>query len=106
MRNKFILLVTLVPLIFSCNTQSQFHETKRDNPKFIPNKVFIGNEDLASPKFSALKERYQLDTIFHGETNELKRILLLRNWIRMHITINDAGPHPVTVPAKAYWTMH
>jgi hypothetical protein len=46
-------------------------------------------EDLSSPKFKALKERYQLDTIFHGETDEFKRILLLRDWIRSVISIND-----------------
>ena len=55
---------------------------------------FAGYENLSSPKFKALKEKYQLDTIFHGETNDLKRILLLRNWIRQIIPINDPGPHP------------
>lgn len=39
--------------------------------------------------------RYQTDTIFHGETDEFKRILLLRNWIRSKVPINDFGdPYP------------
>jgi hypothetical protein len=93
MKCKFFLITTLVLLIFSC-TQKPFHEVKVDDPEFVPNTAFVGSEDLTSPKFQALKDKYQLDTIFHGETNELKRILLLRNWIRMHININDSGPYP------------
>lgn len=39
--------------------------------------------------------KYQTDTIFHGETDEFKRILLLRNWIRSKVPINDFGdPYP------------
>ena len=70
------------------------HRTAAGNPAFIPNTVFVSHEDLASPKFAALKEKYQLDTIFHGETDEFKRILLLRNWIRSKIRIDDIGPYP------------
>jgi hypothetical protein len=36
-----------------------------------------------------------LDTIFHGETDEFKRVLLLRHWIKSVIAINDFGdPYP------------
>ncbi|MBS1608680.1 MAG: transglutaminase domain-containing protein [Bacteroidetes bacterium] len=80
-------------LFYSCTTKT-FHEVKVDNPQYFPNTAFQSYEDLSSPKFKALKEKYQLDTIFHGETDELKRILLLRNWIRKTISINDPGPHP------------
>ena len=79
-------------LILSCNTR-KFHEVKVDNPEFIPDTAFIGYEDLSSPKFKALKEKYQLDTIFHGETDELKRILLMRDWINKHIKIDNYGPY-------------
>jgi hypothetical protein len=92
--NKFILLAAPVLLILSCNTKKPFHETKTKNPDFYANTAFKSYEDLSSPKFKALKEKYQLDTIFHGETDELKRILLLRDWIRKIIPINDPGPHP------------
>lgn len=94
MNNKVILLVATWFLILSCNTKKPFHEVKVDNPVFYANTAFKSNEDLTSPRFKALKEKYQLDTIFHGETDELKRILLLRNWIRSVIKINDPGPHP------------
>jgi calcineurin-like phosphoesterase family protein len=86
-------LIALVSLVIGCKTPP-FHEVKVDNPVFIPDTAFLSFEDLGSPKFAALKEKYQLDTVFHGEQNELKRILLLRNWIRSHISINDPGPHP------------
>ena len=94
MKRKFILLVATAIMIVSCDTNKSFHVVKVDNPEFVANTNFKLYEDLSSQKFAALKEKYQLDTIFHGETDELKRILLLRNWIRSVISINDPGPHP------------
>jgi len=94
MKSKFSLSAVSVLLVLSCNTNKPFHEVKTDNPDFYANTAFKSYEDLSSPRFNALKEKYQLDTIFHGETDELKRILLLRNWIRSVIKINDPGPHP------------
>ena len=80
--NKFILLAAPVLLILSCNTKKPYRDVKTDNPDYYANTAFKSFEDISSPRFKALKEKYQLDTIFHGETDELKRILLLRNWIR------------------------
>ena len=93
MKLKYIQIMTAALLTVSCTAQN-FREVKLDNPPFYPNTIFAGYEDLTISKFNALKDKYQLDTIFHGETNELKRRLLLRNWIRTHIPINDPGPHP------------
>src|SRR5690349_17396042 len=62
------------------------------NPVFRRNTAFEMNEDLTSPKFQALREKYQLDTIFHGEQDEFKRQLMLRNWIRTVIHISDFEP--------------
>ena len=88
------LLLGSVVFLFSCKSKP-FHEVKVDNPEFFAaDPAFVAFEDLSSPKFNALKEKYQLDTIFHGEKEEFKRILLLRNWIRSNIPINDPGPHP------------
>ncbi len=94
MKSKLILLALTWYVITSCDTRSTFHQVKADNIEFIPNTVFKSFEDLSNPKFTALKEKYQLDTIFHGEADEFKRILLLRNWIRSVMKINDPGPHP------------
>ena len=62
---------------------------KVDNIDFIQNTVFVSGEDLSSPKFRALRDKYQLDTIYHGEHDEFQRILLLRNWIRSKIKVSD-----------------
>ncbi len=88
MKAKFITCLLIIMTHFSCREKS-FQQLNTDNADFIPNTVFFSNEDLSSPKFRAFKEKYQLDTIFHGEQNEFKRILLLRNWIRERIRISD-----------------
>lgn len=78
----------------SCNSSS-YYQVKVDNPEYRPNLEFRSFEDLTSPKFDHLIRKYQLDTIFHGETDEFKRILLLRHWIKTVIAINDHGdPYP------------
>jgi hypothetical protein len=71
-----------------------YYQAEVNNPVLKPNLVFQGYEDLNSPKFNHLKDKYQLDTIFHGETDEFKRILLLRHWIKTIVAINDSGPYP------------
>lgn len=81
-------------MIVGCDNNKTFVEVKANNPAFNPNTAFESYENLTNPKFAALKAKYQTDTIFHGETDELKRILLLRNWIRSVVPINDPGPHP------------
>jgi len=81
MRTKFLIPLLIVVINFFCREKS-FYEVKVSNSNFIPNTVFVSSEDLSSPKFRELKDKYQLDTVFHGEQDELKRILLLRNWIK------------------------
>ncbi|RLD36693.1 MAG: hypothetical protein DRI73_00180 [Bacteroidetes bacterium] len=94
MKRNLIYLIVLSILILSCNNR-QYYIENVDNPQFIENKVFLSFEDLTSPKFEALKEKYQLDTIFHGEKDEFKRILLLRQWIKSVIPIDNVGdPYP------------
>ena len=93
MKVKFLFLAIII-LFVNCSTRSYYCE-KVDNPVFKPNEVFKSYEDLSSPKFSHLITKYRLDTIFHGETDEFKRILLLRHWIKSVISINDFGdPYP------------
>ncbi len=94
MKNNLILIITIGFFLLTCNTR-QYHRVEVANPRFIPNTLFISSEDLTSPKFQHLITKYQLDTIFHGETNEFKRILLLRHWIKTVIKIDDFGdPYP------------
>lgn len=94
MRLKLLIAWIVYLLASGCRNNKPFQVVHSDNPAFISNTVFISSENLSDPKFAALKKKYQLDTIFHGETDELKRILLLRDWIHQHIKINDIGPYP------------
>ncbi|MEP7110814.1 MAG: transglutaminase domain-containing protein [Ferruginibacter sp.] len=94
MKNILTLLFSSALIFLSCNTSKPFHEVKFENPEFFPDTAFVSFEDLSSPKFQALKNKYQLDSILHDEKDELKRILLLRNWIRKQIKIDNKGPYP------------
>ena len=75
-------------LLVQCSERKPLSVDTSGNPPLIKNTAFNGYEDLASPKFRTLRDKYQLDTVFHGEQDEFKRMLLLRNWIRsvMHLT--------------------
>ena len=89
-----ILFLTYLFLFLNCS-ERRYYQDDVENPEFRPNTVFNSFEDLSSPKFVHLINKYQLDTIFHGETDEFKRILLLRHWIKSVISINDFGdPYP------------
>ena len=92
---KAIIVILAIGILFvNCSTRS-YQAAEVQNPAFRPNVVFQSYEDLSSPKFSHLITKYRLDTIFHGETDEFKRILLLRHWIKSVIAINDFGdPYP------------
>ena len=93
MKDKILILAFCI-VSLSCSNRSYFIE-ETENPVFRPNTIFESSEDMSSPKFENLITKYQLDTIFHGETDEFKRILLLRNWIKSVIAINDFGdPYP------------
>ncbi len=79
-------------LLLSCSNDI-YKSVAVNNPQFIPNTIFGASENISDPKFSALKEKYRLDTLFHNEKDELKRILLIRNWIHKTIRIDDYGPY-------------
>ena len=64
MKSKLIYIVATITMIVSCHTKKPFHNVAVKNPEFIPDTAFVSSEDLSSPKFHALKVKYQLDTIF------------------------------------------
>lgn len=78
-----------VTLLASCQRKQSVSVMPMENVVARENTAFKGCEDLTSPKFSALKTKYQLDSVFQGEDDEFKRQLLLRHWIRTVIDIND-----------------
>lgn len=93
MRFSFLMILIGCSFVSSYGQNKPYHLVKTANPTFFSTTIFDSSEDLSNPKFEALKSKYQLDTIFHGETNELKRILLLRHWIHEKIKIDDYGPY-------------
>ncbi len=96
MNIKRMKLITLaVFIIFAGCRESTWHSIEVENPVYKPNHVFEEFDDLSSPLAGQLISKFQPDTIFHGETDEFKRILLLRHWIKSVITILDyAAPYP------------
>ena len=72
--------------------QGQFIEVDTDNPVYNPNQLFRGFENFYSPRIERLKQRYNLEEVVAGESDEWKRILLLRHWIRANIEIENVTP--------------
>ena len=87
-----LLVLVLLILLPACHRR-EYTVTPTDNPVYRPNTVFFSYEDLRSPRFEHLRKKYQLDTVFHGEQDEFKRILLLRHWIKTVIPINNDSEH-------------
>jgi hypothetical protein len=94
--NRIIKVSLFLGLVFiflqSCQERN-YYIVEVDNPAYKPNKVFESFEDMASPKAAHLIAKYQLDTVVNSETDEFKRILLLRHWIKSVISILDYAPH-------------
>jgi hypothetical protein len=72
-----------------------------ENPAFHNSELFRAYEDFRSPRVPRLRERYGLDAVVQNETDEWKRILLLRHWIRSHIEIDNENPTPTRGDAFA-----
>ena len=65
-----------------------------DNPRYCGNEIFRAFENYYSPRMRQLRARYGLDAVVAGETDEWKRILLLRHWIKSNIAIDNENPTP------------
>lgn len=95
---KNICIIGSLLFLLSCS-QKMYQQEEVINPEYRKNTAFVSYEDISLPKFNSLKEKYKLDTIFHGEKDEFKRMLLLRHWIRQVISINDFSE---SYPGKGY----
>lgn len=90
MNKAFRLVILAACLLAGCHNKKPLTaEMSASNPLMKKNTAFSGFEDLVSPKFRALREKYKIDTVFHGEQDEFRRMLLLRDWIRSIIHIAD-----------------
>jgi hypothetical protein len=63
-----------------------------DNPRYCGNELFRAFENYYSPRIRRLRARYGLGVVVAGETDEWKRIVLLRHWIRSNIAIDNHNP--------------
>ena len=63
-----------------------------ENPRHCGNEMFRAFEDYYSPRIRRLRARYGLDAVVARETDEWKRILLLRHWIKSNIAIDNDNP--------------
>jgi hypothetical protein len=63
-----------------------------ENPRYCGNEIFRAFENYYSPRIRELRTRYGLDAVVAGETDEWKRILLLRHWIKSNIAIDNVTP--------------
>ena len=95
-----LVLFTFLPVSISAGQASEevsgesggFKVVQSENPVYNPNQLFRGFENYYSPRIKQLKQRYNLEKVVEGETDEWKRILLLRHWIRANIEIENANP--------------
>jgi hypothetical protein len=71
---------------------SRFVEVPVENPRYCGNELFRAFENYYSPRIKHLRSRYGLDAVVAGESDEWKRILLLRHWIRSNIAIDNDNP--------------
>ncbi|KPK54726.1 MAG: hypothetical protein AMS22_05380 [Thiotrichales bacterium SG8_50] len=63
-----------------------------ENPRYCGNELFRAFENYYGPRIRQLRSRYRLDDVVAAETDEWKRILLLRHWIRTNIAIDNDNP--------------
>jgi hypothetical protein len=72
-----------------------FRVVPQDNPPFRVNELFVGCENLRSPRFVELRRRFAIDEAVRGVEGEFARILALRHWIARRIRIENDHPTPV-----------
>lgn len=59
------------------------------------NTVFLSAEKVGLENKNFFNQKYSLDSVLGGETDEFRRILILRNWISRSIRISDfEGQYP------------
>ena len=95
---NFSFLLSVIVLL-GCSNRKTLSITQPDSLTYRANTAFFSFEDLSSPGFQALKNNYKIDTVFHGEQDEFKRILLLRDWIR---TVIQSSDFEKTYPGEGY----
>jgi hypothetical protein len=95
---KVITTNVLIGLTLTAISWASAGQSKRfvildvENPRYCGNELFRSFENYYSPRIKQLRDRYGLDSVVTGESDEWKRILLLRHWIRSNIAIDNDNP--------------
>ena len=84
-------LITARPQPFA-DEGGQFVVMPTENPWYCGNELLRAFENYYSPRIRQLRERYGLDAVVADETDEWKRILLLRHWIKSTVAIDNEKP--------------
>jgi len=95
--------VVFIPGLLASNaaeSSGRYELIEAENPVFRGNHLFVSHENLRSPRFRQLLDRYDLEKVVEGQTNEFKRILLLRHWIKKNIRIEN--DHPTVTRGDAF----
>lgn len=87
-----VVFASILTIGMSQAAEEAYSEVRTQNPEYRPNTVFSAHEDLGAPVFDGLVERYGLKRVVEGESDEFRRILLLRNWLHRHIVIDRSRP--------------
>jgi hypothetical protein len=99
-RRRFLFVTTSALLILnlvvtsgtSAEERGRFVVVPVENPRYCGNELFRAFENYYSPRIRELRSRYRLDDVVSGESDEWKRILLLRHWIKSNIAIDNYNP--------------
>jgi hypothetical protein len=63
-----------------------------ENPVFRGSSLFFSFEDLRSARLARIRSRHALDDVMSGETDELRRIFLLRQWLFRRVVVDPSRP--------------
>jgi len=92
------LLIITAGILLALSMKASAGESSRsvvqpaENPRYCGNELFRAFENYYSPRIKQLRSRYGLDAVVAGESDEWKRILLLRHWIKSNIAIDNENP--------------
>ena len=73
------------------NKLSNILKAEVTGPQFHGPGWFSGFEDYHNPRLREIRQKYRIDSAVQGETNEWRKILKLRNWVksRWHVDNNQ-----------------
>lgn len=97
MTAKHLLLAALTLLTLSTTpaaADDPYTVRTPDNRAYRSNELFRAFENYYAPQVRQLRQTYRLDRIVAAESDEFRRIMLLRHWIHTAMPIDDRDTTP------------